>query len=162
MDVDSTIIELAKESFHFSAAHFTMFSATEREKLHGHNYSVRCRIACAVGAHGLAFDYTGIKQRIKELCASLDERTLMPSRSPWLSVHVSSGQVIIQFAGERLVLPEPDVCLLPIANVTLEALAKHLAETLLESEAASHLPIQSLTIGVSSAPGVWAEATLKS
>lgn len=160
MGGDLTTIELAKESFHFSAAHFTMFSATERENLHGHNYSVRCRIDCAVGEHGLAFDYTSIKQRIKELCGSLDERTLMPTRSPWLSAHVSDGKVVIEFAGERLEIPERDVCLLPISNVTLEALARHLAERLLESEAASQWPIHSLTIGVSSTPGIWAEATL--
>ena len=35
-----TTIELSKEYLKFSAGHFTVFSATERERLHGHNFSV--------------------------------------------------------------------------------------------------------------------------
>ena len=35
-----TTIELEKEAFHFSAAHFTLFSATERENLH--DTTTRC------------------------------------------------------------------------------------------------------------------------
>ena len=39
-----TTIEIAKQYLHFSAAHFTIFNATERERLHGHNF----RIAVAI------------------------------------------------------------------------------------------------------------------
>ena len=31
-------IEIAKQALNFSAAHFTIFSQTEREDLHGHNF----------------------------------------------------------------------------------------------------------------------------
>ncbi len=156
-----TSIELAKESFHFSAAHFTLFSRTSRERLHGHNYQVRCTIVCPVGDHGLAFDYTRIKQRLKDLCATLDEYTLMPGNSPWLSVREEKDQLVIEFNGQELRLPAADVKLLPIANVTLEALARYLAESLLASDEASEWPMQSLCLGVSSSPGVWADVTLE-
>jgi 6-pyruvoyl-tetrahydropterin synthase len=33
-------IELAKEDFKFSAAHFTLFGPDAAERLHGHNYRV--------------------------------------------------------------------------------------------------------------------------
>ena len=160
-----TSIELAKESFHFSAAHFTLFSENSRERLHGHNYQVRCSIVCPVGDHGLAFDYTRIKQRLKDLCAFLDEYTLMPANSPWLSVREEEGEgeddyLVIEFNGQVLRLPAADVKLLPIANVTLEALARYLAESLLASDEASQWPMQSLRLGVSSSPGVWADVTL--
>ena len=36
----TTTLELYKEEMKFSAGHFTIFSATERENLHGHNFSV--------------------------------------------------------------------------------------------------------------------------
>ena len=36
--------EIAKEALNFSAGHVTMFSATEREDLHGHNWRVACEI----------------------------------------------------------------------------------------------------------------------
>lgn len=156
-----TTIELAKESFHFSAAHFTLFSATKRERLHGHNYQVRCSIVCPVGEHGLAFDYTDIKQRLKDICASLDEYTLMPANSPWLRLLEQDPQVVIEFDGDELRLPANDVRLLPITNVTLEALARYLAETLLADHNASEWPMKSLTLGVSSSPGVWAQVSLE-
>ena len=35
-----TTLYIDKESHKFSAAHYTIFSATERERLHGHNYVV--------------------------------------------------------------------------------------------------------------------------
>ncbi len=155
-----TSIELEKEAFHFSAAHFTLFSATERENLHGHNYQVRCRISCSVNDHGLAFDYTGIKRRIKELCDALDEYTLMPALSPWLKIRESSRHTVIEFDGEELRLPKRDLRLLPVTNVSLEALAEYLGRMLIESDQASEWPMQNLTLGVSSSPGIWAEVTL--
>ena len=154
-------IELAKESFHFSAAHFTLFSAKRREKLHGHNYQVRCSIHCPVGEEDLAFDYTPIKQRLNDLCASLDECTLMPTDSPWLNVREAEGQLVIEFNDQELRLPSADVRLLPIANVTLEGLAHYLAESLLASDEAAEWPMQSLSLGVSSAPGVWADVRVE-
>ena len=34
-------LEIGKEDMKFSAAHYTVFSATERERLHGHTHAVR-------------------------------------------------------------------------------------------------------------------------
>ncbi len=155
----ATTIELAKESFHFSAAHFTLFSPTSRERLHGHNYTVRCRVNCEVGEAGLAFDYTDLKQRLKDLCASLDEFTLIPKDSPWLDVHEADGQVIVHFNDDTFSLPTKDVRVLPVANITLEALAAHLIDTLLATEDLALAKCSSLTLGVSSSPGIWAEVT---
>ena len=52
-----TTIEIRKEYLHFSAAHFTVFSATERERLHGHNWRIGALITGPVGDDGLCFDY---------------------------------------------------------------------------------------------------------
>ena len=156
----TTIIELEKEAFHFSAAHFTLFSPTERENLHGHNYQARCRITSTVNEYGLAFDYTVVKQRIKDLCASLDEYTLIPTRSPWLKIDRAKEHVVIEFDGEELHLPNRDVRLLPIANITLESLAEYLGTQLLEQDRASAWPFRELRMGVSSSPGIWAEVAV--
>ena len=43
---------------HFSAAHFTIFSATERERLHGHNYSVSARFVAPQGDNGFSADHS--------------------------------------------------------------------------------------------------------
>ncbi|EQD50251.1 hypothetical protein B1A_13514, partial [mine drainage metagenome] len=35
----SVEVDLSKERMKFSAGHFTVFSASERENLHGHNFT---------------------------------------------------------------------------------------------------------------------------
>ena len=66
-----TTLYIDKERHKFSAAHYTIFSATERERLHGHNYSVSARIVAPMGDNGFAADYTVYKQRIGALCEAL-------------------------------------------------------------------------------------------
>ncbi len=48
-----TTIEVSKEYLKFSAAHFTIFSATERERLNGHNFRVSAKITEPVGPNGM-------------------------------------------------------------------------------------------------------------
>ena len=47
-----TTLRIGKESHKFSAAHFTVFSASERERLHGHNYGVSIRLVAHMGPEG--------------------------------------------------------------------------------------------------------------
>ena len=49
-------IEISKDYLHFNAAHFTLFSATEREDLHGHTFYVAATVTSPVGDDGLAPD----------------------------------------------------------------------------------------------------------
>jgi 6-pyruvoyltetrahydropterin/6-carboxytetrahydropterin synthase len=86
MAADITTIEISKEYLHFAAAHFTLFSATERENLHGHNFQVTLDATATVHDDGLTFDYNILKKALKALCDGLDEQVLMPSKSPYLSV----------------------------------------------------------------------------
>src|SRR5678809_1048521 len=50
-------IELAKEYFKFSAAHFLIFPDGSSERLHGHNYRVRVEIEASLTRHGLVLDF---------------------------------------------------------------------------------------------------------
>ncbi|KAJ1474389.1 hypothetical protein T484DRAFT_1832500 [Baffinella frigidus] len=43
-DVRYSTIEIGKEDMKFSAAHFTVFSAKERERLHGHTHAVKVQV----------------------------------------------------------------------------------------------------------------------
>ena len=70
-----TCIEISKEDLKFSGAHFTIFSATERERLHGHNFKVSLLLTADVGDNGMCFSYVEIKTRLRKLCAQLDENT---------------------------------------------------------------------------------------
>ncbi len=152
-------IELGKEDMHFSAAHFTVFSAARRENLHGHNFFVEATIAGPIDAGGLCFDYNRIKSRLRALCDSLDETLLLPADSPHLDIDDGGEYVTVAFADERLPFLRRDVKLLAVRNITVEELAHWFVAELAGSGELSRLPIDSLQVRVSSGPGQWAAAT---
>jgi len=152
----ATTIEITKDYLHFSAAHFTIFSATERENLHGHNFDVSCSLDTSVGPNGLAFDYNVVKDRLMALCDELDERVLLPSQSPHLKFEHDGGYLIVRFADERIPFLERDALLLPIRNATVEEFARWFAQRLGTDAELSRQPIESLNVRVSSGPGQWA------
>ena len=153
-----TTIEISKEHLHFSAAHFTLFSPTERENLHGHNFYVTAQVESPVGENGLAFDYNLLKLVLKNLCEELDEKVLLPERSPYLEISTENGYLIASFADERIPFLPRDVLTLPVRNITVEELAPWFLGRVREQDDITSLPITKLVIGVSSGPGQWARA----
>jgi 6-pyruvoyltetrahydropterin/6-carboxytetrahydropterin synthase len=151
-----TTIEITKDYLHFSAAHFTIFSATQRENLHGHNFDVGCVIETLIGNDGLAFDYNLIKDKLKTLCDELDERTLLPDQSPFLSFETQGDYLVAIFGEERIPFLRRDVLQLPIRNSTVEEFARWFVERLSNDSDFAELPIRSMTVRVSSGPGQWA------
>jgi len=143
---------LAKEDFKFSVAHFTVFSAADAELLHGHNYQVAVEVeGPEVGELGLLAEIDRIKSEVRRLCSALDSRTLLPAACPHLEVERRDGQVRVVYADRRYAFPEPDVLLLPIANVTMELLARGLWEELGPTLAGTGL--DRLAVSVEEAPG---------
>jgi 6-pyruvoyltetrahydropterin/6-carboxytetrahydropterin synthase len=153
-----TRIEITKEYLTFSAGHFTIFSATDRENLHGHNFQVRCAVTATIGSDGLAFNYVQLKRVLRTLCDELNERVLLPERSPYLALEHQDGMVIARFADERIPFLPRDCLPLPIRNVTIEELAGLLLERLKERPEVAAWDLHSIQIGVSSDIGQWAYA----
>jgi 6-pyruvoyltetrahydropterin/6-carboxytetrahydropterin synthase len=153
-----TRIDISKEYLNFSAGHFTVFSATERENLHGHNFQVRCAVTAAVGEDGLAFDYVLLKRVLKDLCDALDERVLLPELSPHLRLERSDGLVWALFGVERIPFLERDCLPLPIRNVTIEELSALLLARLLDRPEIHGWGLRAIELGVSSGSGQWAFA----
>ncbi len=158
----STTIEISKEYLHFSSAHFTIFSESERENLHGHNFYVTATVTAPVGNNGLAFDYNLLKTKLKALCEGLDEKVLLPQHSPHLDISESGGYVVAQFGDERLPFLPRDVLQLPVRNIAVEELAPWFLDELLADEEVQALDLIRLLIRVSSGPGQWAGATWES
>lgn len=154
-----TCIEICKEDVKFSAAHFTIFSSSERERLHGHNFRVSLALTAEVGEDGMCFSYVEIKKRLRSLCAALDEYTLLPSLSPHMKVCEQGAYYRAEFNGEELLFLKADTLLLPLRNTTVEELARYVLERLLED--ASFIQgnaISELVMRVSSGPGQWGSA----
>ncbi len=134
-----TTLYIDKESHKFSAAHFTIFSATERERLHGHNYSVSARIVAPLGENGFSADYNVYKNRLAELCDSLDEYLLLAEHSPFQRVEEHGINYRVFFAGDEMQFLRSDTLLLPLRNVTVEELSRYLLARLVEASAGEDL-----------------------
>ena len=152
-------IEVVRESLHFSAAHFTIFSATERENLHGHNFRLNGVFESEVGRDGLCFDYGDLKRILQGICDELDERFLVPSESPYLTVASHSGATSVTFNGETMTLPDRDVKVMPLRNITVEELANWVADRLGREEEFMALNIQQMQIKIASGSGQWGVVT---
>jgi len=139
-------LRLAKGDFKFSSAHFTLFGPTEAEPLHGHNY----RVLVEVGGDeldelGLLIETGILKRRIRELLTGLDDRVLLPERSPLLEVATDERVVDCRFADRSYRFPRQEVVMLPLVNVTMELLARLLWRQLAEDlgpSTASHLAVE--------------------
>jgi 6-pyruvoyltetrahydropterin/6-carboxytetrahydropterin synthase len=155
-----TTLYIDKEAHKFSAAHFTIFTATERERLHGHNYSVSARIVAPMGANGFSADYNVYKRRIADLCKPLDEYMLVAGDSPYQIIEERDDEYWVTFAGRTLKFLQDETRLLPVVNVTVEELAHYLlAELIMLSEGEGLVEVE---LGVSSGPGqtgsaIWTE-----
>jgi 6-pyruvoyltetrahydropterin/6-carboxytetrahydropterin synthase len=149
-----TSIYIDKEAHKFSAAHFTIFSATERERLHGHNFSVAARIVAPVDDNGLTGDYAVYKREIRKLCEALDEYTLIPSQSPFLKLGEEGDYHRVEHNGDVMLLLKADTLLIPVRNTTVEDLSCYLLETLLADKAFLEAQdIREIEVMVSSGPG---------
>ena len=148
------VIELFKEEMKFSAGHFTVFSDTVRENLHGHNYSVYVALTTLVGDEGLAFDYRFYKDKLQALCNQLDETVLLAGRCKYLSIAEKENYYHIKFSNEEIIFLKRDVTIVPVANITVEELSNWFIEQMLvdKKELEQH-KIQGITIKVFSGPG---------
>jgi len=153
--MDSSL-HISKRALKFSAAHFTIFSATEAERLHGHNYHVQIDIWGNMGREGLIIDAGAVKRIVKSLCDELDEHMLIPGESPHISVtDLPDDHLEIRFADRRYVLPRADCRTLPVSNITIESLAAHLGTELREAlrQTPQAAAMTRLRIGVEESPG---------
>ncbi|MBA2652311.1 MAG: 6-carboxytetrahydropterin synthase [Tatlockia sp.] len=149
-----TTVELQKESMKFSAGHTTIFSATEREPLHGHMYNVYLGLTTCVEAKGMNFDYRYYKERIHILCRSLNQTFLMPEFSPFIEISEDEDYFYFLFNHKKIPFLKEDVTIMPLINITVEELSRWFVEELIkdESELKRH-HIEKIVVKVFSAPG---------
>jgi 6-pyruvoyltetrahydropterin/6-carboxytetrahydropterin synthase len=160
-----TTIEIDKENLKFSAAHFTIFSGTERERLHGHNFGVHVEVTVPLGSNGMQFSYGDLKAKLRQLCDELDEYTLIAADSPHLSISEQAPYYCVDFNGDIMQLLQSDTLLLPVRNTTVEEFARYLKDRLTaDQNFMDTWDVRSLKVKVSSGPGqkggaVWTAPT---
>ncbi|NOK33991.1 folate biosynthesis protein [Corallococcus exercitus] len=154
----TTTLELHKEEMKFSAGHFTIFSATHRENLHGHNFSVYVALTGEVSEDGLLSDYGPLKQAIIARCKAWNETFFLPAHSQHLRLERDAqGNHVAHFNGEELRFLARDVTVLPVANVSLEELARVFGEELVgDGSGMARDHVTQLVVKCASGPGQWA------
>ena len=118
-------LNLIRADIGFSAAHFSVVGG-RAERLHGHNYRVGLRATGTLRADGTLVDFAVLKRALRDVCANLDERTLLPLQSDRVEVHDEGDEIAVVEGTRHFRFPREDVRLLPIPNTTCESLATHL------------------------------------
>lgn len=130
--MESWSIELEKEYFKFSAAHFLIFPDGSAERLHGHNYRVFVEVDATLSEHGLVIDFKEIKPVVRDLLDSLDERFLIPGEHPVLTHSVREDDICeIRYLDRYYAAPAEDVLVMPMNNTSSENLASWIGREVL-------------------------------
>ncbi|MBN8524409.1 MAG: 6-carboxytetrahydropterin synthase [Planctomycetes bacterium] len=149
-------IVIAKEYLKFSCAHFLIFPDGSKERLHGHNYRVRCEIDGDLDGHGLVIDFKQVKPVIRQLCDELDEHWIVPAHHPELRiVHRDDGHTEVIYRQARYLAPSDEILVLPIANTSAEYFAAWIGRTLLARlrERFGHIHVRTLRVQVAETDG---------
>ena len=125
-------ILIAREQYKFSCAHMTVFPDGTKERLHGHNYSIAVAIELDRIDLAAMLPFQPIKAAIGELCAAWKERVMLAAHNPHFVIIADGRELEFTLCGERYVMPRGDALLLPIDNISVEALSAHVAELLRE------------------------------
>ncbi len=136
----------------FSAAHFITYGG-KCERLHGHNYGVLVEIEGALNEDKLVFDFTILKQLVREICSELNQRFLLPVHNPHLEIRELSDAWEIRFEEKRYLFPRADVAALLIDNSTSERLAEYVCGELRRKLAAFDTSnLHTIMVGIAEAP----------
>ncbi len=149
-------IELQKEYFKFSAAHFLIFPDGSAERLHGHNYRVLAEIEARLSEHGLVLDFKCAKPVVREIVDELDEHWLVPGEHPVLThEQLADGTIEVRYKERVYRAPAEDVIVLPVNNTSSENLATYVGRRIHEGLAARFpdVVVQRLRVAVEETSG---------
>lgn len=153
-------ITIAREQYKFSCAHMTVFPDGTKERLHGHNYTVAVALDVARIDLPSMIPFAQVKACLAELCALWKERVLIAAQNPHLRIVRDDSELELTLCGERYVMPRGDALLLPIDNVSVEALAAHVAALLRPQLGPLSPHLLALEVTIEESPGQGSTCTL--
>jgi 6-pyruvoyltetrahydropterin/6-carboxytetrahydropterin synthase len=151
---------IARPEHKFSCAHMTVFPDGTKERLHGHNYTIGLRLEVERVELAAMIPFAPVKAAIGDLCRAWKEHVLLASENPYFSLIRDDSELEITLCGERYVFPRGDVLLLPIDNISVEALASHVASLLRDELTALGARAIALQVTIEESPGQGASCTL--
>ena len=149
-------VDVTKEQFVFSAAHFITVAGDICERLHGHNYGVRCSIGGPLDENRYVADFIAVRDAVLEETQALDHHVILPKDHEMIRVEVGDRETVATFRDRRWVFPNEDCVILPVVNTTAEEIARVIAERVREATRES-LPdhLQWIEVAVDENHGQW-------
>jgi 6-pyruvoyltetrahydropterin/6-carboxytetrahydropterin synthase len=153
-------ILIARPEHKFSCAHMTVFPDGTKERLHGHNYTIALALEVERIELGSMIPFAPIKAVLGELCRAWKEHVLLAAENPYFALIRDDSELEFTLCGERYVLPRHDALLLPIDNISVEALAAHVVGVLRDEIVGLARRVRSLEVTIEESPGQGASCTL--
>lgn len=126
-------IHVARERYKFSCAHMTVFPDGRKERLHGHNYFLGVEVELTDVSFASMLEFEPLKEACAELCDWWKDHLLLARDNPHFElVSDADGEIEFRLCGQRYLMPREDVLILPVDNISVEALSAHAAELVVE------------------------------
>ena len=139
----------------------TVFPDGTKERLHGHNYTIALALEVQSIALASMIPFAPIKAALSELCQTWKEHVLLATENPHFALIRDDSELEFTLCGERYVLPRRDALLLPLDNISVEALAAHVATLMRDRLAGLELrQARALEITIEESPGQGASCLL--
>lgn len=119
--METTTLNLHKQNFKFSAAHFLIFDKQSAERLHGHNYQVKVNITVpqdqSLSKEGYFVDFNVFKKAIKAKLDEWDEMVLLPGKHEDMKFAESGPSLEVRFRERFYAFPKNEVLRLPVTDL---------------------------------------------
>ena len=125
-------VDVTKQQFVFSAAHFITFAGDICERLHGHNYKVRASVEGPLDQNRYVVDFIALRDAVLEETSQLDHHVVLPQNHDEIKVVVGERETTATFRDRRWIFPKEDCVILPVVNTTAEEMARVIGERVIE------------------------------
>ncbi|TWT51084.1 6-pyruvoyl tetrahydropterin synthase [Rubripirellula amarantea] len=125
-------VDVTKEQFIFSAAHFITFATDICERLHGHNYGVRASVEGPLDENRYVVDFIALRDAVLEETQALDHHVVLPRDHAEIKITSDEKETTATFRDRRWIFPNEDCVILPVINTTAEEMARVIAERVIE------------------------------
>jgi 6-pyruvoyltetrahydropterin/6-carboxytetrahydropterin synthase len=121
-------VEVSKEQFIFSAAHFITFAGDICERIHGHNYGVKVMVEGPLDENRYVVDFIALRDAVLKETSALDHHVILPRDHKEIKVTQDDTETTVRFRERRWVFPNEDAVIMPVVNTTAEEIARVIAE----------------------------------
>ena len=125
-------VDVAKEQFTFSAAHFITFAGDICERIHGHNYAVKASVEGPLDENRYVVDFIALRDAVLKETLQLDHHVILPQDHADIKITSDERETTATFRDRRWVFPNEDCVMLPVINTTAEEIARVIAKRVIE------------------------------